>query len=210
MVPEGLSRFLFSHFLSKGDRKVRTCPKCYKTYDNTWLICLKCGTKLIESDSPIRPAEKTEVKDEEINIDRENTEIRIGKYLLAKLGVISFVIGIGFFIAYTFQYIPLLLKIGIGYAAGAFLLLGGNALEKKPNYTWFGKGFIGGGWVLLYFITFAIYHIPQARIIQNQFVDLVLLAIIALLMLIHLLKYKSQTIVAMALTLCFLTVGISE
>ncbi|MCR4336323.1 MAG: hypothetical protein NUV91_00755 [Candidatus Omnitrophica bacterium] len=64
----------------------------------------------------------------------EGWELIFGKYWLNRVGVVFFVIGVGFFISYSFQYFSAWAKIGLGYIFAISFLLLGKYLEKKDKY----------------------------------------------------------------------------
>ena len=140
---------------------------------------------------------------------KEDTETRIGKYLLSKIGIISVVVGVAFFLAYAFKYLSPLVRICVGYVISAALAMSGVVMEKVEKYKWYGRGLVCGGWVLAYFTTYAMYHINATRIISSQFVDLILVSIVVFFMVSHLLKYRSQSLVILAMLLGYITAGIS-
>jgi len=150
------------------------------------------------------------VKEETAAPKEEDTETRIGKYFLNKVGVISLVAGVAFFVVYTFQYLTPLYKTVVGYIISALLILAGIRIELNPKLKWYGRTLVGGGWALTYFITYAIYHIEATKIIQNQLLDLILLALVVTSMIVHLLRYRSQGVVAVVLFLGYFTAGISD
>jgi len=164
----------------------------------------------IEQDQIVADAQQTSKVKNKVNYKSENVETHIGKYLLSKMGIISLVAGIAFFIAYTFQYLSPLYKIVLSYLLSVGLLVWGVRLERNSKFEKYGRSLIGGGWSLVYFITFAMHHIKAVRIINNQLVDLFLLAIVVIVMIGHLLKYRSQTAVALVLFLGYFTAGISH
>ncbi|MCX5679501.1 MAG: DUF2339 domain-containing protein [Candidatus Omnitrophica bacterium] len=126
------------------------------------------------------------------------------------MGIISVVVGVAFFLAYAFKYLAPLWKICIGYVISAAMVIFGAAVEKIGKYKWYGKGLMCGGWVLAYFTTYAMYHIKATRIISSQPVDLILVSIVIVAMLMHLLKYRSQSLVILAMLLGYVTAGVSQ
>lgn len=48
---------------------MRKCPKCNKTYDDTWGICLNCNEKLVVLDSSTPILESIEKKKPKIELD---------------------------------------------------------------------------------------------------------------------------------------------
>jgi len=101
-------------------------------------------------------------------------------------------------------------KVTVGYAVGGALLAAGILLEKKWNYALLGRTTAGGGWALLYFITYAMHHVAATRVIDSQAVDLTLLLVVAAAMVAHTLRYDSQTATSVAFLLGFATVTMSR
>ncbi len=141
---------------------------------------------------------------------RENLELKIGRYWLNRIGIVSLVLGTAFFLVYSFQYMGPWAKIAVGYAIGAALLFIGLGLERKPGLQWYGRGLIGGGWAVLYFTTYAMYHVPETKVLRSAPLDLLFLLIVAAGAIRHAMTYRSQAITMLAFLLAFLTTGISE
>ncbi len=141
---------------------------------------------------------------------RENLELKIGRYWLNRIGILSLVLGTAFFLVYSFQYLGPAAKIAMGYAIGAALMLLGLRLERRPGIEWYGRGLIGGAWAVLYFTTYAMYFVPETKVLYSGPIDLVLLLIVAAAAVRHALAYRSPTIAMLAFVLGFLTTGISE
>jgi len=141
---------------------------------------------------------------------RENLELKIGRYWLNRIGILSLVLGTAFFLVYSFQYLGAPAKIAMGYAVGAALMFLGLRLERKPEIQWYGRGLIGGAWAVIYFTTYAMYHVPETKILYSGPLDLALLLIVAAGAVRHALAYRSPTITMLAFLLGFLTTGISE
>jgi len=138
----------------------------------------------------------------------EGFEQVFGKYWLNRIGVVLFVIGIGLFISYTFQYLNAFAKIGIGYVFSAAFFVWGNHLEKSKKYAKIAWGILGGAWGLLYLSTYAMHYIEATAIISSSAIGLVLLAIVSIAAVYHNLKYKSWIVTAITFILAFITVGL--
>jgi uncharacterized membrane protein len=132
-------------------------------------------------------------------------EQTLGANWLNKIGIAILVIGLAFFLAYKLQTWGPGGKVLCGFAVSIALLGGGIWLERKPTYRIFARGGIGGGWALAYFTTFAMYHLQAARIVDSLPVDLALMMLVAAGMVGHSLRYKSQTVTALAFMLGFAT-----
>jgi uncharacterized membrane protein len=141
----------------------------------------------------------------------KNVEFEIGQYLLNRLGVLSLVVGIAFFIAYSFKYIGIIPKLAIGFGIAGLLLFLGKWIESKSQeMKWYGLSLIGGAWGLFYFTAFAMHHVKAVQIIQNPNIALILLAFVTSLMTVDLMRYKSQVITTLVYVLAFVTAGIGK
>ncbi|MEI8345095.1 MAG: holin [Candidatus Omnitrophota bacterium] len=222
---------------------MKKCPRCHKTYDDSWNVCLQCNTSLedalegrlqnleeqakliLKEIGAIRrgdaapvlnsapPDEKKVVKVQVSAIAAalaEDTEVRIGKYWLNKIGIISMVAGVAFFVSYAFKYLSPVWRIGVGYAIGAAMIFAGRLMDKAEKYKWYGRSVIAGGWVLAYFTTYAMYHIKATRILSSQPIDLLLLSAVMIVMVMHLFKYRVEGLVGLVMMLGFITAGISQ
>ncbi|MGB7729525.1 MAG: DUF2339 domain-containing protein [Candidatus Acidiferrum sp.] len=154
--------------------------------------------------TPPRPAP---VSARELSSQLEET---LGKNWLNKLGIIALVIGISLFLAYKFPSLSNPEKIGLGYLLGFAILGLGIWLERSDRYRVFARALIGGGWALTFFVTYAMYFVPYTRVIDTQWVDLVLLFVVAGAMVAHTLRYDSQVVTGLAFLLAFTTVAISQ
>jgi len=141
-------------------------------------------------------------------------EETLGTNWLLKLGIIILVIGIAFFGIYEFGVLGPWGKAGISFFASILLLAGGVALEKLERYRLIGRGGIGGGWALLFFTTFGIYHVGAMRIFPADLkwltFDCALMLLVAVAMALHTLRYRSQFVTGLAFLLGYFTVSLSQ
>ncbi len=138
----------------------------------------------------------------------ENFEQALGEKWFNKLGIFAVVIGVALLIGYSFQYLGAIGKISIGFAFGVGMLLFGHYIEKKKDFSVYGKGLIGGGWAISYFTTFAMHHIPMVRLVASPFLGMVLLILVALATVLDIYRYKSQTATGFSYLLIFITLMI--
>lgn len=139
-----------------------------------------------------------------------NLEEALGTNWLNKLGIIIFVTGVALFLAYELHALGPAGKIAVGYVTGALVLGAGVFFETREPYRILARAGMGGGWALLFFTTYAMYHVPASRVLSSQAVDLVLLLLVASLMVAHTLRYRSQAVTGLAFLLAFSTVTISH
>ena len=130
-------------------------------------------------------------------------EQTLGANWLNKIGISCLAIGLGYYLATKFQTWGPGGKVLCGYAVSLALLAVGVWLERKPAYRIFARGGIGGGWAMAFFTTFAMYHLPAARVLDSLATDLVLMLLVAAGMVAHSLLYRSQTVTGLAFMLGF-------
>src|ERR1700690_114631 len=145
-------------------------------------------------------------------VKRRTSEIeqKLGTNWLNKIGITVLVIGIALFLAYKFPSLSNPMKVGLGYAVSLAILGLGVYLELKDAYRIFARALIGGGWALTFFTTYAMHFVKYTQVIETQWVDLVLLFIVAGIMVVHTLRYNSQVVTGLAFLLAFTTVAISQ
>lgn len=139
-----------------------------------------------------------------------NVEETLGTNWLNKLGIILLVIGIALFLAYQLKTLGPGGKVLVGYVVSVVMLGIGIWFERHDRYRILAGAGIGGGWALLFFTTYAMYHVPATHVLSSETVDLVLMLVVAAIMVWHTLRYRSQVITGLAFLLAFLTVAISH
>ena len=137
-------------------------------------------------------------------------EEKVGQNWLNKIGITVLVIGIALFLAYKFPTLTNPEKVILGYAVSLAILALGIYLEHSDRYRIFARALIGGGWALTFFVTYAMYFVKYTQVIDTQWVDLVLLFVVAAAMVGHTLRYNSQVVTGLAFLLAFTTVAISQ
>jgi len=126
----------------------------------------------------LRPSEQKiaerEINPSEITDTEEESKIKIRSIFeflqqnaLAIAGIFTLVLGIGYFVKYAIDnnWIGEVSRAGIGFAAGAAIIVIGHFLRK--NYTVFASIITGGGIAVLYFtatIAFREYHLFSQNI----------------------------------------------
>ncbi|HEX4546430.1 MAG TPA: DUF2339 domain-containing protein [Candidatus Acidoferrum sp.] len=141
-------------------------------------------------------------------------EETLGTNWLNKLGIIILVVGVALFGIYELGALGPLGKVGISFLASTLLLVGGIYLEKRERYQLIGRTGIGGGWALLFFSTFGMYHVSAMRVLPlnpgSLTLDCALMLIVAMAMALHTLRYRSQFVTGLAFLLGYTTVALSQ
>ncbi len=137
--------------------------------------------------------------------DKFDMEMNLGKFWLNKIGMIVFSLGVAFLLVHTFTHIGPLAKILLAYLIAIALFIIGTKLEKMERFINYGRVLLGGGWAVVYVITYGMYHFEASKIIDSQLLDLFFLAVVALGIIIHSLYYKSEVLTAIALFIGYFT-----
>ena len=137
-------------------------------------------------------------------------EETLGTNWLNKVGVIILVIGVALFLIYELKELGPGGKVFVGYAVSLTMLGPGIFFERRERWRILARAGMGGGWALLYFTTYAMNHVPAARVFESESFDLALLLIVAAAMVAHTLRYNSQVVTGLAFLLAFTTINISH
>jgi uncharacterized membrane protein len=139
----------------------------------------------------------------------EEWEAIVGGSWLNKLGVLVLVIGISLFLAHSLTHHGPLARIATGVAVSLAMLAGGVVLERRARYVIVSRGLIGGGWAALYTTAYAAHAFESARVIQSPLIASLVLCAVALGMILHSLRYKSEVVTGVAFFVGFATLAIS-
>ena len=137
-----------------------------------------------------------------------DVEEMLGTNWLNKIGVSFVVLGVAFFLDLVLKSMGPTGKVLVGFGVACAMLGTGVWLERKDRYRILAWAGIGGGWALLFFTTFAMYHIPAARVLDSQSLDMGLMLAVAGAMAGHTLRYRSQVVTGLSFLLAFLTIAI--
>lgn len=133
----------------------------------------------------------------------KNLEALIGGTWLNRIGIVAFVIGMGFFLKYAFdnQWIGPTGRIIIGLLIGVGFLVSGEGSQKK-DYKVFAQGLTGGGIAILYFSIFAAFNFYNLIGQIPAFGIMVLITTTAVLLSV---RYNSLAIAILGIVGGFLT-----
>src|ERR1035437_6388395 len=140
----------------------------------------------------------------------EEWEALIGGNWVNKIGVFVAVIGIALLLNYAYTQLGAAGRVSLSLGASFAMLATGVIFERREKYRTFSYGLIGGGWAALYTTVYAMYAIPAAKVLDNAFAATILLRAVAAGMIVHSLKYSSQTVTGLAYFLAFVTLAIAE
>jgi hypothetical protein len=128
----------------------------------------------------------------------ETWEVTVGTNWLNRIGVLVLVIGLALLLGYSMNRVGPLGRVAIGFAISLAMLGTGAALERRAPYRAYAYGLIGGGWAGMYFTTYAMHALPAARVVTSEYVGAFALIAVAAGMIVHSLRYRSETVSALA------------
>jgi uncharacterized membrane protein len=134
----------------------------------------------------------------------------LGMNLFAKIGITLLVLGLALLGRIALIAMGPGLRVGLIYTIAAALLGGGIWLERRERYRLLGRTGIGGGWALLFFATYALHHVAPMMVLRSNTLDCLLMLIVAIAMVVHTLRYRSQLVTGLAFLLAFSTVALSQ
>ena len=137
-------------------------------------------------------------------------EAILGGNWLNKIGVFVLVVGLALLLSYSFTQFGPLGRVAICLAASLSLLAAGAILESKERYRMFARGLLGGGWAALYVTVYAMHAVEAARVIESPVGGAILLLTVATGMIVHSLRYRSQTVTGLAYFVAFGTLAITD
>ena len=137
-------------------------------------------------------------------------EATLGGNWLNKVGVFIFVVGLALALGYSFTRLGPAGRVTTSLAVGAAMLVTGAVLEPRDRYRTFARGLLAGGWAALYTTVYAMYAVPEARIVESPLAGAALLMTVAAAMIFHSLRYRSQTVTGLAYFIAYMTLYITQ
>jgi uncharacterized membrane protein len=134
----------------------------------------------------------------------------LGMNLFAKVGIVLLVLGLALLGRIALIAMRPGPRVALTYAIAAAMLGCGIWLERRERYRLLGRTGIGGGWALLFFTTYAMHHVAPMTVMRSNTLDCVLMLIVAVVMVAHTLRYRSQLVTGLAFLLGFSTVALSQ
>lgn len=121
--------------------------------------------------------------------------------------MLIFVVGVGMLVSFSISRLGPGGRVAIGFGLSVAMLAAGILLARRVRYANYGYGLMAGGWGGVYFTTYAMHAIDAARIVESAAMGTALLALVAGAMLAHTMRYRSQTITALALVVVYVTLA---
>lgn len=137
-------------------------------------------------------------------------EAILGGNWLNKIGVFVLVVGLALLLRYSFTQFGPAGRVAICLISSFTLLAAGAIFEPQARYRMFARGLLGGGWAGLYVTVYAMHAVEAARVIDSPVGGAILLLAVAAGMIVHSLRYRSQTVTGLAYFVAFGTLGITD
>ncbi len=138
-------------------------------------------------------------------------EAQLGTYWLPRVAVVCIAIAVVFFLSLAIErwgaaWMPHL-RVAIGYAVCAGLL--GMAWRAESKYTGLSRVLYGGGFAVMYFVTFATHYVRFAQVFASPVPTLLLLAAVVVAWAVAAQVRQSKIIAVLVTALGHLTVLLS-
>jgi uncharacterized membrane protein len=140
--------------------------------------------------------------------DAHAVESRLGGYWASRLGIVSLVTGLAFFVATGFDHMGPGLKAATGYAIA--LTLAGCGRWVMRRHQALGRILVAGGLGVGYYTTYAIHHVPSVQLIASPAIGFALLAASVLAIIVIAQAMRSETVAGLALFLGLHTGMVSQ
>lgn len=137
-------------------------------------------------------------------------ESLIGGNLMNKAGAFLLVIGLALFLNYSFASLGPWAKLASGAVFSVLLLAWGVFLEYRNGGNLMSIGLIGGGWACLYLTAFAAHGVTATKVIESPVAGMSLLILVAVGMIIHSLRYRSEMATGLAFIFAFASLFVAE
>lgn len=134
----------------------------------------------------------------------------LGMNLFAKIGIVLLVLGLALLGRIALIAMGPAPRVALIYTIAAAMLGSGIWLERRERYQLLGRTGIGGGWALLFFTTYAMHHVAPMLVMSSNTLDCFLMLVVAIAMVAHTLRYRSQLVTGLAFLLGFSTVALSQ
>jgi hypothetical protein len=139
----------------------------------------------------------------------EEWEAVVGGSWLNKLGGVVLVVGLALLLGYSAARVGPLGRVLISLAASATLLATGVVTEARGRFRMFARGLIGAGWAGLYATVYAMHSVEAARVVQNPWAGAALLLAVAVGMILHSLRYRSEAVTGVAYTAAYVSLAVT-
>ncbi|HPQ69058.1 MAG TPA: DUF2339 domain-containing protein [bacterium] len=126
-----------------------------------------------------------------------------------RIGAFIVVLGLGYLLSIGFGKLGMVGKTIVVYLACAGMWTTGLVFDRLEKYTVWARIMIAGGWAGLYVTTFLIHYLPQARLIADPTVDVLLLMGLAVGMIVHSFRYRSEALTALCYFIAFITIAMT-
>ena len=134
-------------------------------------------------------------------------EMALGTYWLPRIGAAAISIAVVFLLTLALQKWGPPVRVTLGYGVCLALLVFAWRLEKKhPAYA---RVLFGGGFALLYFVTWSTYYVEFARLFDTPYLTLIALGVIVAAWAFVAQRRRSPTIAMLVTVLGHLTIGLA-
>lgn len=136
-------------------------------------------------------------------------ETWMGKHGLAFGGIVLVTLGIAYLLLISLQFLGPAGKIILGVITGLILISLSHFWLNKAVPR-FGQIVFAGGAAIIYYTLYAMHFVANTRILDNQFLDLIILTLVAIAVAIYTVKvYRTELTSLLGIVLLYLTFSLS-
>lgn len=163
---------------------------------------------VLTSQAPVNIAFSQVRKDSPGIFRRLSSRLKLEELLgvkgLALVGALILVLGMAFVLNWAFRSMTPAGRVAVGWLVAAAVLGAGVLFDRREQYRIVARSAVAAGWAIGFFTAFAMNHVPAAHVIDSEFLDLVLMLIVAAAMVLHtLLRFNSQIATGLAFLCAF-------
>jgi hypothetical protein len=136
-------------------------------------------------------------------------ETVVGGSWLNKLGAVVLVVGLVLLLGYSAARVGPPGRVLISLVTSLSLLATGVVIEARGRFRIFARGLIGAGWAGLYSTVYAMHSVAAARVIQDPLIGATLLLAVAVGMIAHSLRYRSEAATGVAYAAAYVSLAVT-
>lgn len=138
----------------------------------------------------------------------EELEFRIGESWLPKVGILTFITGMVFFLTLPLKDLPAIVPLLVGYILAFGLIVSAKFFDKSESHI---SGYLlGGGGVVAYLTTLRLHFFSQQPLVESRVLLIIFLFALCASLLFLFIKRRSVYLTALCLLLCYATAVLME
>ena len=130
-------------------------------------------------------------------------EFQIGEFWFSKVGIVVLSLGLAFLLSLSYKEYPAILPGIIGYVITVILYISSHFFRKTNDYI--SKYLLGSSIFIFFFSTLRMHFFSENPVIQNLFLEFIILSFVVLINLFISLKHKALYLTSITLVMAYIT-----